>query len=380
MADRVYLHIGAPKTGTTYLQQLMQHNRGALEGVGVRYADGRYPNDRVWATEVLRGFSMRNRPPQAAQAWDRIRDQCREWSRTAVFSHEFLGACTHEQAQRVLEDLAPAEVHIVFTARDYVKQTAAVWQERLKYGFDVPFSRFTLDNDTPAWSWQTQDVPAILDRWCPPTHPTRVHVVTVPSRPAAPEELWSRFASVIGAAEASVEAVGNANTSLGLVEAELLRRVDQRVREKGVLRRPSERTPLLRDLLANTILAQRSGERFTVPPELWRTLRSRAEADTALLAGAGYDVVGSLDDLLPEPSADPGRLPEQATEAELLDASLDTITALLARLQSRARATGAKRSRGTAPHAARRDGARGVAAALRDRLRPRSDAVRRGRR
>ena len=207
-----------------------------------------------------------------------------------------------------------------------------------------------------------------------------MHVVTVPSRPAAPEELWSRFASVIGAQEASVEAVGHANTSLGLVEAELLRRVDQRVRERGVLRRPSERTRLLRDLLANTILAQRSGERFTVPPEAWQRLRSRAEADTAQLAGAGYDVVGALDDLLPEPSGVGGRLPEEATDAELLDASLEAITALLVRAQPRAGTPGTRRVRGTAPHAARGDGARAVATALRDRLRARSTGVRRGRR
>lgn len=367
MAERVFLHIGAPKTGTTYLQQLMEHNRGSLEDVGVSYANGRYRNDRVWATEVLRGFSMRNRPAHAAEAWDRIREQCRAWSGTAVFSHEFLGACTREQAQRVLEDLAPAEVHVVFTARDYVRQTAAVWQERLKYGFDVPFAHFTLDNDTPAWSWQTQDVPAILGRWCPPTHPTRVHVVTVPPQPAAPEALWDRFASVIGAEAAAVEGVGSANTSLGLVEAELLRRVDQRVRERGLLRRPSERTRMLRDLLANTILAQRSGERFTVPAELWPTLRSRAEADTAQLAGAGYDVVGSLDDLLPEPSSTPGRLPEQATESELLDASLETIAALLVQVQTRTRPPRARRSRGTRAHAAGR-GPAGALAAVRRRL------------
>ncbi|MDT5104844.1 MAG: hypothetical protein QOI25_2357, partial [Mycobacterium sp.] len=28
--DRVYLHIGAPKTGTTYLQELLTANRPAL--------------------------------------------------------------------------------------------------------------------------------------------------------------------------------------------------------------------------------------------------------------------------------------------------------------------------------------------------------------
>jgi len=85
MAHKVYLHIGAPKTGTTYLQALMHGNHDVLEGVGVRYAAGQYRNDRVWATEVLRGFALRNRPAHASGAWDRVLAQVRGWDRTAVF-------------------------------------------------------------------------------------------------------------------------------------------------------------------------------------------------------------------------------------------------------------------------------------------------------
>lgn len=374
MARRVYLHIGAPKTGTTYLQTLLDRNRGVLEEVGVRYADGLHRNDRVWATEVLREMPMRNRPSHAAGAWDRILEQVGAWPDTAVFSHEFLGACSREQAQRVFRDLAPAEVHVVFTARDYVKQTAAVWQERLKYGFDVPFSSFTLDNDTPAWSWRTQDIPAILDRWCPDMDPARVHLIVVPAGTSEPEQLWQKFASVVGAESATVEGVTTANTSLGLVEAELLRRVDQRVRERGLLRRPPERTQLLRDVLANSILSQGSRERFTVPPESWHELRLRAEAAVESITRSGYHVVGSLDDLLPQPPTDGGRVPEQATDAELVDASLDAITALLTRQQR----AGTVRRAEPAERSGADGAARDAVAPLRSRIRAGGRFLRRG--
>ena len=36
MAERVYLHVGLPKTATTYLQTILWANRDALEGQGVR--------------------------------------------------------------------------------------------------------------------------------------------------------------------------------------------------------------------------------------------------------------------------------------------------------------------------------------------------------
>ncbi len=40
MADVVYLHVGAPKTGTTYLQDRLQANRSALAVHGVSYPVG----------------------------------------------------------------------------------------------------------------------------------------------------------------------------------------------------------------------------------------------------------------------------------------------------------------------------------------------------
>src|SRR3712207_9036613 len=41
MPDVVYLHVGAPKTGTTYLQDRLHRNRAALAARGVHYPVGR---------------------------------------------------------------------------------------------------------------------------------------------------------------------------------------------------------------------------------------------------------------------------------------------------------------------------------------------------
>jgi hypothetical protein len=328
MAAKVYLHIGAPKTGTTYLQKVLQSNREALEAQGIRYAPGRHHNDRVWATEVLRGFTADHRPRKALRAWDRIVRQVQEWEGTAVISHEFFGACDAEQAKRALDDLAPSEVHLVFTARDYLSQFTAVWQERLKYGFADAFSEFTLDNETPAWSWQTQDIAAILDRWRHDLPAKHVHVITVPPPGSPPGLLWQRFASVIGADSAGLDTgVPPANTSLGLVETALLRLIDQRVWPR--MKRPHDRSRFVRDLLANKVLSQGSQERFTVTPEQADRLLERGKSAIVELEREGYDVVGSLEDLLPDIELLSSRTPDEASQAELLDAALDAIVGLL---------------------------------------------------
>ena len=94
VARRVFLHIGAPKTGTTYLQGVLDANRDVLARQGVLYATGRSSRDRVWATEVLRGLDLSRHPRRrAAGAWDRIVKQVKGWEGTAVVSHEFFGAC-----------------------------------------------------------------------------------------------------------------------------------------------------------------------------------------------------------------------------------------------------------------------------------------------
>lgn len=359
-ARRVFLHIGAPKTGTTYLQRVLDANREVLARQGVLYATGSSSRDRVWATEVLRGIDLSRHPrPQAAGAWDRIVEQVARWDGTAVVSHEFFGACSAEQAERALRDLEPCEVHLVFTARDYVSLASAVWQERLKYGHATRFSDFRLDTagKTPMWSWQTQDLLAVLARWQHDLPPSQVHVVTVP-RGGKPDALWERFASVIGVDPAITSRdIGSANTSLGLVEAELLRRVDERVR--GVLSGPREHARWTRDLLANTVLSQGSSERFSVSGPYAEELAARSREAVSGIAEAGYDVVGTLDDLLPPEPLPVTRSPDDASTEELLDAALDGIVGLLAdakqtRLRHQEQLDQLRGGRGGPPRARRR--------------------------
>ncbi len=332
MAEKVFLHIGAPKTGTTFLQQLMAANQEKLAAGGFLYAAGAHGSDRIWATEVLRGRNLSKHPkPQAAQGWERIRAQVGAWNGAAIFSHEFLGACSRRQAQRALHDLAPAEVHIVFTARDYVRQVAAVWQERLKYGLTDSLADFTLDEGSspPVWSWRTQDVPAILRRWSAELPPERVHVVTVPSEQGSSSVLWRRFASAVGIDPGSCEIMtARSNTSMGLVEAELLRQVNERI--GGRLEDVRERARWIRDLLANRVLVRRTGEAFSVSAEEAHRLRHRSLAAVEALSQAGYHVVGSLDDLIPPSDAATSlRAAADVTEGELLAVAVDAIADLL---------------------------------------------------
>jgi len=88
MARRVYLHIGLPKTGTTYLQTLMWNNREVLAGQGV-LLPGDSRRQHLWASCAVREDpNLVRRSPEAPAAWDRLTGELNGWDGTAVVSHE----------------------------------------------------------------------------------------------------------------------------------------------------------------------------------------------------------------------------------------------------------------------------------------------------
>ncbi len=330
MARRVFFHIGGPKSGTTFLQAVMWGNRDVLRQQGVLFPGDRWL-DRVWATNVLRETS--NVPHEMARtSWDRIVAQTQSFDGTVVISHEFFAAATREQARRAIAALAPAEVHVVYTARDYVRQVPALWQEQVKFRLSTPLSEYDPEPLTarPArhFSWRTLDVVDALDRWGSDLPPGHVHVVTVPPAGSPPGLLWERFSTLCGIDPASCDTdLGSPNESLGVVEAELMRRLNPRISDE--IRGPREVPVWVRDYLGHTVLVPRGRERFSVGPQRAEELREKSREAVRQIEAAGYDVVGDLKELIPPEGLPSLRQPDDISEGELLDAALDSMAVML---------------------------------------------------
>ena len=54
MAERVFLHVGLPKTATTYLQTILWGNREALGDAGRPAARARRRYEHLWASRIVR--------------------------------------------------------------------------------------------------------------------------------------------------------------------------------------------------------------------------------------------------------------------------------------------------------------------------------------
>lgn len=368
MARRVFFHIGAPKSGTTYLQDIMWKNKRVLRQQGVLLPQQR--RDHLYSTLVVREDpNIGRRLPSAPSSWDRVLEEIRQWPDTAIISHEFFGAATPEQAKRALDALAPAEVHVVFTARDYVKQIPGAWQERLKYKSRTRFSEYVAADDEGGplteMGWRTYDISGVLGRWGPHLPPDRVHVVTVPQQ-GAPGVLWERFATLCGIDPSSCDTnAASPNQSLGAAEAELLRRVNYHIGPP--IEPPGELAVWIRDFLAHGILVARGGQRFGLPPEAIPKVRERAQRGIDAVAAAGYDVVGDLSELLPPAEQPKLPHPDEVTDSELLEVAVETIAEMLQHVreqtlrakQEKRRADEAERALARVQAGASRDSANG---------------------
>ena len=334
----VYLHVGEPKSGTTFLQQVMWNNRATLARQGV-LLPGHAAQDHYRAAQDLREVVQSADDPTGSYRgeWKLL---CEHVMRAdvSVISHELLAGATEAQAMRALSTLARAEVHVVLTVRDFVTLLPAEWQETVKHrntGTWQHWVRRMIRNENSQrspgpWFWRVHGTLGVLQRWTQGVPAERVHVITVPPPGSPTDLLWRRFASVIGVDPDSVELdAARQNTSLGHAETELLRRLNVALGRDAV---PDWYYAVrVKERLAHEILADRPASarpRLTAKQEQWA--RERAEKVVAGLAGAGYDIVGNLADLVPRPIADDepqrtGRVPDAA----VLDAAVDVIAALV---------------------------------------------------
>lgn len=299
MADKVFIHIGLPKTGTTYLQTVMWAQRDTMHSQGV-LLPGRERRDHLWATRVLREDPLLDTyAPKVLDAWDRLTDEIAGWSGTALISHEFFASAGVDQVAGMIADLAPAEVHVVVTAREPLGLFAASWQESIKNRDQIPlddYAREASDNPMAVWNWRTLDVRLVLERWSAGLPPEQVHVLPLPG-PGAPRDLiWRRFATLIGMDPGAFDLSGTfPNESMGVVEAETLRRINAHLETFDL---PFDRGVYIRTFLADERLVPRGGERFWPAPDQVEECRARGRAAVDYIRQAGFDVIGEVDALL----------------------------------------------------------------------------------
>jgi hypothetical protein len=308
VAERVVLHIGTMKSGTSFVQSALASNPAVLDSAGGRYLGETFGRQAKAVRDVFRRPSR----PRRHQRWRSLAREARAFHGEAgIISMEFLSFAQDGQLAPFLEPLAGVRVEIVLSVRDQFRAIPAQWQTYTRnFGTDdwdtylrridgSPFGRGRRSRAAATFR-RAQDVTRILDRWSGDSRVESVTVVTLPPPGAPRDELWRRFSDAVRLPIEGAE-LGEVheNTSLGYASCDFLCRLnthvdDVRPRFYRKAMRPLAREALapLRDSETRPELDRRGAE---LASELNRRIR-----DT--VTGGGYRLVGSLDDL-PVPEA-----------------------------------------------------------------------------
>ncbi|HNN48625.1 MAG TPA: hypothetical protein PKM12_06610, partial [Marmoricola sp.] len=142
---------------------------------------------------------------------------------------------------------------------------------------------------------------------------------------------WDRFASACQIDSAGLNLdQERVNESMGVVEAELLRRVNETL--AGRIENNRDQSLLLRDLFAHQVLVPQGNEPIAISDEQYDEATQRADEAITQLQESGVSIHGDLEDI--RATRVSGRTPDQVSDPELLEVALESIAQLLLRIRA----------------------------------------------
>ncbi|WP_369371475.1 hypothetical protein AB1046_22330 [Promicromonospora sp. Populi] len=355
------LHIGAPKTGTTSLQQSAAVSRGRLREGGVTYP-GRYENHRRFARALLgyRKEPWLAEPAPAHWATGILKQLVNNERDYALVSSEAFSTAGARDVVPVREAFS-MPTHVVLTLRPLPGMLLSMWQQRVKNGEFEPLEAWLEKafRDLPRLHMPGGDVfdesdgTNLVGRWADAFGPENMTVVVLD--PTDRDHIFRVFEDLLALRRGTLERV-SANSSMSAVETEFFRQAAERIFQETGAR---ARRGLFHGGAVNAVIAQRPRRAdepsLRVPEWVTRGAATAAMRIAEQIESAGVRVVGDLSDLAAAgPVGDPAPFPEEVPSDLALVAARG-----LARRVARLRGAGAVTP---TPHDAERAGDRGLSA------------------
>jgi hypothetical protein len=327
-SQRVFLHIGLHKSGTTFLQETFKANAATLRQHGIYYPAGKSTPSVLRAVDDLHGRrQVKADSARAAGAWSALVAAARaSGARTVLLSDERLSLSGMPALRAVKRSFEPDELVVVVTVRDLARTLASSWEESIRGGASWTWDEYVAavrDPDrrgiNPARGfWVRQDLAHITAAWEAVVAKEDLRLVTVPPPHAKPGELLDRFCAAVGIdAGLLPEPPARRNPAVGFAGTEMLRRFNARF--GGQLDRRAYDRAVKYAIVPKLAERPVGGAAFDSEAADW--LRRAAATQIAATRERGYPVVGDLDDLRP-------MIPESAEQVAEHDIAAAAVTAL----------------------------------------------------
>jgi len=335
MAKLLCLHIGTPKSGTTYLQEWAGTNATGLLEQGVLWPDlDRYP--------IIRDLAGRPKLESDLGRWAEFCRHVRDFPGTVLFSNEMMVTLQAPSIERIVEETGVSGVVVVVTARDLGRVIPSQWQTSIRNGSTIKWTDYAgaicrqHPNDLEGRQlerhlafWGKHDLTEVCQRWEEVLGASTVRIVTVPRESSDVRTLTERFSLAAGFSAAGLPVPEESlNTSLGAHSAELLRLLNADLKDASRI----VRKHAFRDMLAKIVMTQRAAiePRYGLTAEQTEVIAGRSEEISDRLTRMQVPIFGDLRDLVPSVGeAEHAAYPEDATSTELLAAARYGIVGLL---------------------------------------------------
>lgn len=327
MAERLILHIGTQKSGTTYLQRVLQALSPRIRRKGVLYPLRLSGKKEVYNHEAaaygLLGTESFPWVPSAKAAaqqesWAGLVRKVNDWKGTVIVSGEALSVIDAPAAARLVDSLGVDRTDIIITARDLGRVLPSSWQQHIRNGRSTRFGAFlrqlaerrgtgTADERRRAWEadpdhtfWRAYAIGSLAHRWEPLA--SSIRVVTVPRSGAGPDALWHRFIEALAVGEILPETppeVDTVSANIGLTEPETLVLASlNRAWESGDLPESARRALRGRIIREAFVPREDRGAKVRLPDDWHGQVAAWCETDLAELRATSAQIIGDPDDLL----------------------------------------------------------------------------------
>jgi hypothetical protein len=339
VAKRVVLHVGAMKSGTSFIQNVLHANREVLAEHGILFACKRWRGQVLAVRELSERGGEGQEPITADGPWQRLVDEVNAWPGTAIISMEFLAPRNRPKIEIIQQAFAEADLQVVLTARDLARSLPAMWTESMQNRGVRTWDEF-LDSvrvgngqDKPGrWFWRHQNIADIASRWSGTVGREHFTLITLPPKGAPAGILWDRFAGVAGIPDGLCDTAVRSNPGIDAGAALVLRALNERLAAVEFSRADYEW--VVKSALAKRGLVQRGGDKIPLGmDERW--LRKRSKQELERLRRLDVRVVGDIAELEALPV--PGVHTKKVTAEQQLEAALDGMAFLVTEQAERGR-------------------------------------------
>lgn len=339
VAKRVVLHIGAMKSGTSFIQNVLDGHRAVLADHGVLFAGERW-RLQVLAVRELIEHGGKDQPPLPEDGhWQRLVEEINAWPGTAIISMEYLAPRRKQKIELIQEAFDGSDLQVVLTARDLGRSIPSMWIETVQNRGTRTWPEFleAVKDRSGAvkpgrWFWSHQGIAEISEKWMDAVGRDHFTLITVPPKGSPASLLWDRFCEVadIPTGLCDLDDV-RANPGLDAASALVLRALNERLEDQGLHPRDYDRQ--VKNSLAKRGLVQRGREKVPLGlEEAW--VRKASARDLEKLRSLAPRVLGDLDELEAVPV--PGVHTDDVTVEQQLEAALDAMAYLITTMASHA--------------------------------------------